>query len=136
MKKIYNPKLILYLFLPFVGMFFGCLFFVVENYVFGSVFLGLSFVSALLFILFVPNGYFIDKEGIRIFYGFKKCNTNNMCFTFGFLLFESSGRSCVSAAAAAVNCFVPLADTKRGCLTANSVVLRTNDVGFAQRCCD
>ncbi len=25
MKKIYNPKLILYLFLPFVGMILGCL---------------------------------------------------------------------------------------------------------------
>jgi hypothetical protein len=74
MKKIYNPKMILYLFLPFVGMIFSFLFFVVKNYVFGSVFLGLSLMSALLFILFVPNGYFIDKEGIRIFYGFKKCN--------------------------------------------------------------
>ena len=74
MKKIYNPKLILYLFLPFVGIVFGCLFFVVENYVYGSVFLGLSLLSALLFILFVPRSYYIDRDGIRIFYGFKKCN--------------------------------------------------------------
>ena len=74
MKKIYNPKLILYLFLPFVGMIFGCLFFIVGNYVFGSVFLGLSLLTMLLFILFVPRNYYIDRDGIRIFYGFKKCN--------------------------------------------------------------
>lgn len=74
MKKIYNPKRILYLFLPFVGMIFGCLFFIVGNYVFGSVFLGLSLLTMLLFILFVPRKYYIDRGGIRIFYGFKKCN--------------------------------------------------------------
>ena len=74
MKKIYNPKLVLYLFLPFVGMVFGCLLFFVEKYVLGSVFLGVSFLSAILFLLFVPRSYFVDKEGIRIFYGIKKCN--------------------------------------------------------------
>ncbi len=74
MKKIYNPKLLLYLFLPFVGMLFGCLFIVVENYIYGSVFCGLSFLCALMFILFVPRSYIINNEGIRVFYGFKKCN--------------------------------------------------------------
>ena len=74
MRKIYNPKLILYLLLPFVGMIFGCLFFVGQIYIFGSVFLGLSLLLGLLFILFVPRSYYIDKDGIRVYYGFKKCN--------------------------------------------------------------
>ena len=73
-KKIYNPKLILYLLLPFVGIIFGCLFFLGHIYFFGSVFLGSSLLLMLLFILLVPRSYYIDKCGIRVYYGFKKCN--------------------------------------------------------------
>lgn len=78
MKKIHNPKLILYLFLPFVGIIIGCLFFIGQsaiNYILGKCFLCLSCLSVFLVFCFVPRSYVIDDEGIRIFYGLKKCNT-------------------------------------------------------------
>ena len=77
MGKIYNPKLLLYLFFPLIGAATGCLFFLEEspiNHIFGSVFLALSFLLAFLVFCFVPRSYFMDKDGIRIFYGLKKCH--------------------------------------------------------------
>ena len=55
-------------------MLFDCLFFFMENSIFGSAFCGLSFLCALMFFLFVPRNYIINNEGIRVFYGFKMCN--------------------------------------------------------------
>ena len=77
MRKLYNPKIILYLLPSFLGMVFGCLFLVsgsTANYVFGGIFLTLSMLLIVFTILFVPRNYIIDQDGIHIFYSIKKCN--------------------------------------------------------------
>ena len=77
MKKIINPKYILYMVLPVVAIVLSILFLLGENiinYAVGGVLCALGIGLALLLFLFVPHSYIIDKDGIKTFYRIKNCN--------------------------------------------------------------
>ena len=77
MKKIINPKYILYMVQPVVVIFLSILFLLGEsvvNYVVGGVLCALGIGLALLLFLLVPHSYIIDKDGIKTFYRIKHCN--------------------------------------------------------------
>ena len=77
MKKIINPKYILYMVLPVVAIVLSILFLLGEsivNYAVAGV-LGASGIGpALCLFLFVPHSYIINKDGIKTFYRIKSCN--------------------------------------------------------------
>ncbi len=77
MKKIINPKYILYMVLPVIAIVLSVLFLLggsIVNYTVGGVFGALGTGLALCLFLFVPHSYIIDKNGIKTFYRIKSCN--------------------------------------------------------------
>lgn len=77
MKKIINPKYILYMVLPVVAIVLSMLFFLGEsivNYAVGGVLLASGIGLSLCLFLFVPHSYIINKDGIKTFYRIKSCN--------------------------------------------------------------
>lgn len=100
MKKIFNPKYILYMIPSLIGVALGVLFFLgnsIINYVLGGVCFLCGIIILLTVFLFTPHSYLIDNEGIKIFYRVKKCNfipwseiesiTSVFEITFSFLYF-------------------------------------------------
>lgn len=77
MKKIINPKYVLYMILPIAAIVLSALLLLGEsivNYAVSGV-LGASGIGlALCLFLFVPHSYIIDKDGIKTFYRIKSCN--------------------------------------------------------------
>ena len=77
MKKIINPKYILYMVLPVAAIVLSALFLFGEsivNYAVGGVLCVLGLGLVLCFFLFVPHSYIIDKNGIKTFYRIKSYN--------------------------------------------------------------
>ena len=77
MKKIINPKYILYMVLPVVAIVLSMLFFLGEsivNYAVGGVLCASGIGLSLCLFLFVPHSYIINKDGIKTFYRIKSCN--------------------------------------------------------------
>ena len=77
MKKIINPKYILYMVMPVVAIVLSILFLLGEsivNYVVGGVLCASGIGLSLCLFLFVPHSYIINKDGIKTFYRIKSCN--------------------------------------------------------------
>ena len=77
MKKITNPKYILYMVLPFVAIVLSMLFLLGEsmvNYAVGGVLLASGIGLSLCLFLFVPHSYIINNDGIKTFYRIKSYN--------------------------------------------------------------
>ena len=77
MKKIINPKYILYMVLPVVAIVLSALLLLGEsivNYAVAGVFGASGIGLALCLFLFVPHSYIINKDGIKTFYRIKSCN--------------------------------------------------------------
>ena len=77
MKKIINPKYILYMVLPVVAIVLSMLFFLGEsivNYAVGGILCASGIGLSLCLFLFVPHSYIINKDGIKTFYRIKSCN--------------------------------------------------------------
>lgn len=77
MKKIINPKYILYMVLPVAAIVLSILFLLGEsivNYAVGGVLCASGIGLSLYLFLFVPHSYIIDKDGIKTFYRIKSCN--------------------------------------------------------------
>ena len=82
MKKIINPKYILYMVLPFVAIVLSILFLLGEsivNYAVGGVLLASGIGLSLCLFLSVPHSYIIDKDGIKTFYRINNCNYIPWC---------------------------------------------------------
>ena len=82
MKKIINPKYILYMVLPFVAIVLSMLFLLGEsivNYAVGGVLLASGIGLSLCLFLSVPHSYIIDKDGIKTFYRINNCNYIPWC---------------------------------------------------------
>ena len=82
MKKITNPKYILYMVLPFVAIVLSMLFLLGEsivNYAVGGVLLASGIGLSLCLFLSVPHSYIIDKDGIKTFYRINNCNYIPWC---------------------------------------------------------
>jgi len=77
MKKIINPKYILYMVLPVVAIVLSMLFLLGEsivNYAVGGVLCASGIGLSLCLFLFVPHSYIINKDGIKTFYRINNCN--------------------------------------------------------------
>ena len=77
MKRIINPKYILYMIFPCLAIVLSVIFFLgnsTPNYAVGGVLGTLGIGIALCLFLFVPHSYTIDINGIKTFYRIKRCN--------------------------------------------------------------